>query len=105
MKGPKYRLPTKIDFKACAMDISSSVNNFCSKWCKRENVSTNALSKWKEMVSKIIEQRINFYRNNPEHLPKSPIITAYKIKHIIKKFHSQYVLVPADKAANNIIIV
>ena len=104
-KGPKYRLPTKIDFKACVEDITSSINNFSNKWCKRENVTTDALAKWKQMISSIIKLRIDFYRNNPEHLPKRPVMTANKIKHIIRKFHSRYVLVPADKAANNIIIV
>ena len=61
-----------------------------------------ALAKWKHMISNIIQQRIDFYSNNPEHLPRRPVMTANKVKHIIKKFHSQFLLVPADKAANNI---
>ena len=105
LKGPKYRLPSKIDFTSCLDDMTSSIENFCSKWCKRENVPCDALYKWKSKIFDIIEQRIRFYNDNPQHLPNPPVMTNSKIRNIIKKFHSDYVLVPADKAANNVIII
>ena len=104
-KGPKYRLPTKINFDSCLEDIVPSIDNFCSKWCKRENVSIDALRRWKQKIFEIINQRISFYKSNPKHLPNPPVMSERKIKHVLQKFHSEYVLAPADKAANNIIIV
>ena len=105
-KGPKYRLPTKVDFNSCLQDMTPSIDKFSSSWCKRENVSSDALHRWKRKVMDIIEQRrISFYTSNPQHLPNPPVMTARKIKHILQKFHAEFVLAPADKAANNIIII
>ena len=57
-KGPKYRFPSRIDFKECREEIASALNDFGNRWCKREFVEPNALKEWK--VS-IFNQRIKFY--------------------------------------------
>ena len=38
-KGPKYRFPAKINFQKCREKIAASLNEYCSRWCKREHVS------------------------------------------------------------------
>ena len=42
-KGPKYRFPSNIDFPKCRREIAASLNDFSNRWCKRENVDSNAL--------------------------------------------------------------
>ena len=42
-KGPKYRFPSRIDFKKCREEIASALNDFGNRWCKREYVEPNAL--------------------------------------------------------------
>ena len=37
-KGPKYRFPSRIDFKKCREEIASASNDFGNRWCKREYV-------------------------------------------------------------------
>ena len=34
-KGPKYRFPSRIDFKKCREEIASALNDFGNRWCKR----------------------------------------------------------------------
>ena len=46
-KGPKYRFPAHIDFNKCRETIASALNDYCSRWCKREHVESNALNNWK----------------------------------------------------------
>ena len=46
-KGPKYRFPVQIDFLKCREKIAGSLNEFCSRWCKREHVECDALKDWK----------------------------------------------------------
>jgi hypothetical protein len=49
---------------------------------------------------------MKFYTYRNEHLlPPKPRLTLRYLKKDILDFHSKFVLVPADKAANNIIIV
>ena len=46
-KGPKYRFPSRIDFKKCREEIASTLNDFGNRWCKREYVEPNSLKEWK----------------------------------------------------------
>ena len=44
-KGLKYRSPAHIDFNKCRETIATSaLNDYCTRWCKREHVETNALN-------------------------------------------------------------
>ena len=104
-KGPKYRLPSYIDFESCRSQIAESVQDFSVKWCRREYADLDALSEWKKQIFSIIDKRIAFYKANTHLLPPKPRVTFRHLKNNIQEFHSKYVLVPADKAANNVIIV
>ena len=60
---------------------------------------------WKKEILKIIDIRIRNFTDNP-HLYKQPQThSILAIKGKMEKFQRKYVFVPADKAANNIIIV
>ena len=52
-----------------------------------------------------MDQRIKFYSQNTNLLPPKPKSTFRHLKQGIQDFHRKYVLVPADKAANNVVVV
>ena len=104
-KGPKYRFPSRIDLKKCREEIASALNDFGNRWCKREYVEPDALKEWKVSIFKIVDQRIKFYSQNTNLLPPKPKATFRHLKQGIQDFHRKYVLVPADKAANNVVVV
>ena len=52
-----------------------------------------------------MDQRIKFYSQNTNLLPPKPKSTFRHLKQGIEDFHRKYVLVPADKAANNVDVV
>ena len=72
--------------------------------CKREN-EPDALQEWKINIFKIIVTRISFYSHNTHILPHKPKSSFGHLKRGIQDFHWNYVLVPADKAANNVVVV
>ena len=94
-----------IDFKKCREEIASALNYFGNRWCKREYVEPNALKEWKVSIFKIVDQRIKFYSQNTNLLPPKPKSTFRHLKQGIQDFHRKYVLVPTDKAANNVVVV
>ena len=102
---PKYRFPSNIDFSKCRREIAASLNDFSNRWCKRENVEPDALKEWKTNIFKIIDTRISFYSRNTHLLPPKPKSSFSHLKRGIQDFHMNYVLVPADKAANNVVVV
>ena len=68
-------------------------------------VEPDALKEWKINISKIIDTRISFYSRNTHLLPPKPKSSFSHLKRGIHDFHMNYVLVPADKAANNVVVV
>ena len=104
-KGPKYRLPSLIDFDSCRSHIAEAIQNYSVKWCNREHAEQNSLTDWKKRVFEIVDTRIAFYKSNTHLLPPKPRLSYRHLKKAIQEFHSKFVFVPADKASNNIIIV
>ena len=104
-KGPKYRFPSNNDFSKCRREIAASLNDFSNRWCKRENVEPEALKEWKINIFNIIDTCISFYSRNTHLLPPKPKSSFHHLKRGIQDFHMNYVLVPADKAANNVVVV
>ena len=95
-----------IDFQKCREKNAAILNEYCNRWFKREHVECDALKDWKLNISKIIDRRISFYCQNTTMLPRKPKISSYRyLKSGIEEFHRQFVLVPADKAANNVVVV
>ena len=79
--------------------------NFVNRWCKREQVAFDALNDWQLNIFKIIDRRISFYSQNTNMLPRKPKISYRYLKSGIEEFDRKYVLVRADKAANNVVFV
>ena len=93
------------DFQKCREKIAASLNEYCNRWCKREHVECDALKDRKLNIFKIIIRRISFYSHNTNMLPRKPKISNRYLKTGIEEFHSKFVMVPADKAANNVVVV
>ena len=104
-KGPKYRFPSNIDFSKCRREIAASLNDFSNRWCKQENVEPDALKEWKINIFKIIDTRISFYSRNTHLLSSKPKSSFHHLKRGIQDFNMNFILVLADKAANNVVVV
>ena len=52
-----------------------------------------------------MDKRIKFYFQNTNLLPPKPKYSFRHLKQGIQEFHRKYVLVPADKAENNVVVV
>ena len=53
----------------------------------------------------IVDKRTKFYSQNTNLLPPKPKSSFRHLKQGIQEFHWKYVLVPADKAVNNVVVV
>ena len=63
------------------------------------------MKEWKLRMFNIVDKRVKFYSHNTNLLPPKPKSSLRHLKQGIKEFHRKYVLVPADKAANNVVVV
>ena len=104
-KGPKYRLPSRVDFTKCRDIVEDALQTYCKRWPKKEGVGVHALNDWKNEFLRIIDIRIDNFTKHP-HLFKQPSSRSVKsLKKKMEKLHRKYVFAPADKAANNVIII
>ena len=56
-------------------------------------------------IFKIIDTQISFYSRSTHLLPPKPKSSFRHLKRGIQDFHMNYVLVPSDKAADNVVVV
>ena len=63
------------------------------------------MKEWKLSIFNIVDKRIKFYSQNTNLLPPKPKSSFRNLKQGIQEFHRKNVLVPADKAANNVVVV
>ena len=56
-------------------------------------------------IFKIVDKRIEFYSQNSNLLPPKPKSYFPHLEQGIQEFNMKSVLVPADKAANNVVVI
>ena len=77
-------------------------------WVKREKVDTRVLNEWEGTVNSIVKERITRLRNKHKHSHRQYRKLVLKDKSHLKylqDLHEEFVLVPADKASNNVLVV
>ena len=103
-KGPKYREPNRVHWKATETMFLESIDLYAKNWSKREQVELKYLSEWKDQLKELVADRISNLKGHFKS-PKCKVLDQPDVKDTLHKLHANYVLVPADKAANNVIIV
>ena len=63
------------------------------------------MKEWKLSIFNIVDKRIKFYSQSTNLLPLKPKSSFRHLKQGVQECHRKYVLVPADKAANNVVVV
>ena len=87
------------------VERSYSLNDFSNRWCKRKNVEADALKEWKINILKLLILVFHFTLVIHIFYPINPKSSFRHLKRGIRDFHMNYVLVPADKAAYNVVVV
>ena len=103
-KGPKYREPNRVNWKTTETMFLESIDLYAKNWFKREQVELKYLSEWKDQLKELVADRISNLKGHFKS-PKCKVLDQPDVKDTLHKLHANYVLVSADKAANNVIIV
>ena len=103
-KGPKYREPNKINWQSTETMISNSIDLYVEQWSKREQVDLKYLSEWKDQIKNLVVERISSLKEKIRS-PRQKILSDPDVKDTLRRLRDDFVLVPADKAANNVIAV
>ena len=103
-KGPKYREPKSFNWNFNFKLLMDSVEDYARRWAKREKVEADTLSDWIRAIRDLIKSRIKHLRESMSTNLTS-ILDQPCTKRQLSDLHDKYVIVPADKAPNNIVFV
>ena len=104
-KGPSYREQNFIDRTVNERLCREAVAEYKRRWSTREGVDVRAFNEWKHKVNECIQPKIASLRNKHINKRRKHVLKCKKHLESLNSLHSKYVLVPADKAANNVIVV
>ena len=103
-KGPEYQEPNKINWNSTETMVVDSIDLYAEQWSKRKEVDLKCLSEWKDQSKELVVEHISSLKEKILSL-KQKILNDPDVKDILRRLHDDFVLVPADKAANSVIVV
>ena len=66
-----------------------------------QKIELEYLSEWKDQLKELVADRISNFKGHFKS-PKCKVLNQPDVKDTLHKLHANYVLVSADKAANNV---
>ena len=103
-KSPKYREPRSFTWKQNSKLILDSVEEYARRCAKKEDVEVDTLSEWVKSVMLLVNRRVSvlsrIISRRHESVFDNPDAAAK-----LAEIHEKFVVVPADKASNNIVFV
>ena len=103
-KGSKYREPNSINWKHNFKILMDSVEDYARQWAKRGKQDLDTLSKWVKSVRSLIQIIIKKFSGSMSTRSTS-IFKDPNVAIDLSLLHEKYVIVSADKSANNIVFV
>ena len=103
-KGPKFREQNPINWSKNRKVIFDALDKYAKRWCNREHAENDCLNEWVKEIKNIVNKKIQKFSKRTFATPKK-VLDDPDVKLYLESFQKKYVLVPADKASNNIIIV
>ena len=103
-RGPKYREPRSFSWQQNFKIIMDAVEEHARKWVRRESTDTNALSEWVKAIRSLVKSKIHILSKSFKTKYK-PILKDPAVIKCLEELHEKFVVVPADKASNNIIFI
>ncbi len=102
-KGPKYREPREISWKRNKKIVFDAIEKYATSWAKREEAKRFVLDDWVSCVKDVIMKRICKYKYHKN--TSTSIFEDDTVKEYLHSVHERFVLAPADKASNNVIVI
>ena len=104
-KGPSYREQNYINWSITERLCREAVAKYKRKWSRREKVDVRVLNEWECKVNECVQKRIASLQRKHINRRKTQILKNSRHLRSLEELQSKYVLVPADKAAQNVIVV
>ena len=99
-KGPNYREPKFINWTKTEQFMKEDIEAFIEKWSDRNRISSSCFQEWKNIVLQLLEEKGKRLKKNSKSERKESVIQECADE--LEELKRRFVMVPVDKAANNI---
>ena len=101
-KGPKFREPEKIDWDKARVTIHSGIETFIKNMAEVKRVDETYFDNWKFSLFELVGERITALSNKVVVREIKSVFKDADVKIELDKLHKDFVVVPIDKASNNV---
>ena len=105
-KGLNYREKKSTNYNKCLKEIKFSIRSFISSTVDRyQNITPQHLKNWEDLVLLKVRSKVRNLKTEHTFQQTKPILDDDDVKTYLDELHNNFVIVPIDKASNNIAIV
>ena len=100
-KGLNYRDQQAPSTRKAYIAVQEAVKEYCKKMSNRFKMPIETFSHWKVKVLEKVHEQLDLFEN----YDYNSVLSDSNVKLELQELHKNYVLVPTDKAANNVTII
>jgi len=104
-KGPKYREPENIDWNLAKIVIEASLDSYIEHLASIKGVSPPYFDNWKHTVLENIDSKVDYFSPRIRKGKNVRVLDNADVKNELKTLRNNFILVPIDKASNNIALI
>ena len=104
-KGPNYREPQSINWHKCKETVMNGLEEYTTNISSKLNFDPTKLTPWKNKVLQKVEENITSIKRRTKYKKVNRVLNRPEVVEYLKTLHTNFVLVPIDKAANNVSII
>ena len=104
-KGPNYRENKTINYHKCMNEIKNALDTCVSSLAVKYKVTPESFDNWKLKINEKVAEKVRKLKTSHRPQQTKLILKDENVVEYLKDLHSKYVIVPIDKAANNISII
>ena len=104
-KGPNFRENKFINYDRCLNSVVAGIDSFIDNLTGKYNLPAESFHAWKNEIVSCVKHKVNHLKFWRVSQPVKPVLRDPDVVSYLTDLHSKFVLVPIDKASNNIAIV
>lgn len=103
--GAKYRPPVPLNWNDSANAIDSGIIAFLTRLTTKYKLNPGSALEISHIIKRIVSNRIKFFEQHTDPNQQGSPVNINSLKGDYRKFASQFILAPADKATANFIVI
>ena len=94
-----------MNFNKCKEVIKKGLQTCCDALKTKFDLQENDIIPWQDAILQKVEAKITSLKRKIRYCKVKPVLERSNVLEYLKQLHSKYVMVPIDKASNNVAII